>query len=120
MTKNYDPFIQGWKRRLRLEQERTKQLISSALENAGRAAQILISEYGAKEVYLFGSLIHEENFSSRSDIDLAVTGLEPSYFYDAIGHILQEIEFDLNLISLETCKPSLRDRVLKEGRLLYG
>ncbi|OGW16943.1 MAG: hypothetical protein A3G93_08675, partial [Nitrospinae bacterium RIFCSPLOWO2_12_FULL_45_22] len=118
MIRNYEAFIQGWKRRLEWEQKGQKKLISFALENAKKAAQILISEYGAKEVYLFGSLTHEENFSSRSDIDLAVTGLEPSFYYDAIGRILQEIEFDLNLIPLETCKPSFRDRILQEGRLL--
>lgn len=120
MAKNYGPFVTGWRNRLKLEQKQTKKLLSSALENAKRAAHILIAEYGARDVYLFGSLAHRGNFSSRSDIDLAVTGINPCDYYDAIGRLVQEIEFDINLIALETCKPSLRQKILQEGELLHG
>ena len=48
-----------------------------------RAAEVLVAA-GAREVYLFGSS-GTGNLRADSDIDLAVTGLPPEVFYQAMG-----------------------------------
>lgn len=46
-----------------------------AQEAAQACARLLKEQFGAREVYLFGSLAGKSLWHSRSDIDLAVEGL---------------------------------------------
>ncbi len=63
-----------------------------------RAVEIL-TEYGCTEIYLFGSLttgdVHE-----RSDIDLAVRGCPDNRFFRALGRLLRELDYPVDLVDL--------------------
>lgn len=71
-----------------------------------RAAETL-KEYGAKEVYLFGSaatgMMRED-----SDVDLAVSGLPPEVFYRAMGRPGRNLKQNLDLIDLDEDNPFTR------------
>ena len=54
---------------------------------AREAAEILRNEFGAKKVILFGSLAQRGRFTLWSDIDLAVQGIPPSRFFEAVGAV---------------------------------
>ena len=67
-----------------------------AWELARKAAQILKDEFGASRVVVFGSLIHQELFHSRSDIDLGVWIIQG--YFRAVSRLMDldpEIEIDL-------------------------
>ncbi|MGD9146966.1 MAG: nucleotidyltransferase domain-containing protein [Anaerolineae bacterium] len=68
------------RRRLALRHQR-------AWEIARQAADLLRYEYGVDRVALFGSLVRSERFHTRSDIDLAVCGLDEKYYYRAVERI---------------------------------
>jgi predicted nucleotidyltransferase len=76
---------------------------------AERCAHLLKQQFGAKEVYIFGSVAEGRNWHSRSDIDLAVEGLAPASYISALCacYELLPAGMELDLITLETAPPAL-------------
>ncbi|MGD0090221.1 MAG: nucleotidyltransferase domain-containing protein [Planctomycetota bacterium] len=80
-----------------------------------RAAAVL-KEFGAKEVYVFGSAA-TGSLTEDSDVDLAVAGLPPRSFIRAMGKAGRVLSRQLDLLDLD--EDSLFTRYLKrEGKLL--
>lgn len=86
------------------------------LERVHEAATILKNQFGAKNVILFGSLVHGAWFTSKSDVDLAVKGLDANHYWKAWG-VVEEIISDrvVELVDLETARDSLREEILQYG-----
>jgi predicted nucleotidyltransferase len=78
----------------------------------------LVGDYGAKRVYVFGSLTREGRLGEHSDIAPAVEGLPPELYLRALGRFLRESPRPVDLVELEDCPAHLRERVLTEGELL--
>ena len=98
------------------EKEMLKKKRQKAREEAEKAASTLKKEFNAEKVWLFGSLIQEDKFHERSDIDLAASGIPPEKFYKALGKITREIEdFKIDLVDMDDTRDSLRKRIKKEG-----
>lgn len=89
------------------------------LQEAQRISHLLFSEFNLHSIYLFGSLAWGEMFSPETDIDLAVSGLKSELLYKAIGFLEGETNFPFDLIDLDEASPTLRERILREGELLY-
>src|ERR1044071_1379118 len=69
---------------------------------ARKAAQVLRDEFSARKIYLFGSLARSGDFSLWSDIDLAVYGIPPGRFFEAVGVVTGlSHEFKIDLVDLE-------------------
>jgi predicted nucleotidyltransferase len=86
---------------------------------AREAAEILRNEFGAKKVILFGSLAQRGRFTLWSDIDLAVQGIPPSRFFEAVGAVTgMSSQFKIDLIDMDTCLPSLRNNIEAVGKSL--
>lgn len=87
-----------------------------ARQVARMAADLLRERFGATRVILFGSLTHGLWYSETSDIDLACEGLTSETYLLAVAR-LQDIsdEFKFDLVPLESCRPDLREAILKEG-----
>ena len=64
------------------------ELYERAWEAAREAAHILKGRFGADRVRVFGSLVHEEMLHSGSDIDLAVEGLRPIDYWEALASVM--------------------------------
>ncbi len=63
-------------------------------------AAAAMKAYGAREVYIFGSLA-EGTFTRHSDIDMAVTGLPPEKYFNALGEAMDILGKPLDLIDLD-------------------
>jgi len=81
-----------------------------------RAATVL-KEAGAREVYLFGSGA-KGNIRENSDIDLAVSGLPPEKFFQAMGLVEDILQRPLDLVDLDELNPFTR--YLKEEEELQN
>ncbi len=90
-----------------------------AWEVAKRAANCLRQEFGPMDVWIFGSLVHQQWFSPTSDIDLAVEGLPSEVYLIALAG-LQDLapEFKIDLICLDRCPPHFGKTILQEGQCL--
>ena len=104
--------------RCRMENDR-KQLslrYHQAWKIAGKGADLLKKEFGAKEVTLFGSLLRKELFHIKSDVDLAVCGLDEKLYYRAVSRLLDlDADIQTDLVMTEDAAESLRKRIGKEG-----
>lgn len=83
-------------------------------QRAEDAARLLVRELGAREVWLFGSLAwgrpHE-----RSDVDLAVRGIPADRHYRALARASDIVAGPVDLVDLDTCPASMRERILRDG-----
>lgn len=80
-----------------------------AVAAAKQCERVLKETFGAREVYVFGSLRGQSPWHSRSDIDLAVEGLAPERYIPALTacYALLPPGMELDLVTLETAPPEL-------------
>lgn len=109
-------YRSGW-RNYKKEEERQLALRYKLANNKVRqAAAHLKHTYNCK-VFLFGSLLREENFMEHSDIDIAVSGLNNQVnfwkLYSEVMDIL--VPFDFDLVELENIEPEVREYIQKGG-----
>jgi predicted nucleotidyltransferase len=90
--------------------------LDRAHQVARRAAAFLKSKFSAVRVILFGSVINSDLFHRRSDVDLAVWGINDHDYFRAVG-MLQSLdpEFSIDLIIFEEASDSLQMKILNEG-----
>jgi len=80
---------------------------------AGAAAQecirVLKEKFDAREAYLFGSLRGDSPWHERSDVDIAVEGLAPGRYIDALVTLYELLPggMELDLVPLERAVPEL-------------
>ncbi len=95
----------------------------SRLQQAEQAAEacrkVLEEQFGARRVYLFGSLAGHSPWHSRSDVDLAVEGLAPERYVSALSALweLMPEGLELDLITLEDAPPELAARIRGEVKM---
>jgi len=117
---DYSRYVKAWKKRAIERQKELARRKQKASHEAMRLAEILVHEYGVRQVYVFGSLAQDESLlTETSDIDLAVYGLDPRLYLRALGRIQDATQFGVDLVTMESCSDSLKEVILKEGRLLY-
>lgn len=80
-----------------------------ARELAEKCLQILREKYGVKNAFIFGSLRGDSHFDERSDIDIAVEGLAPERYFEALTELyaLLPAGFEVDLVPLERAQTSL-------------
>jgi predicted nucleotidyltransferase len=91
--------------------DETKELIK-------RAAAAL-KDAGAHEVYLFGS-VARGNIHEDSDIDLAVSGLAPEKFFQAMGQVGDILQRPFDLVDLDEINPFTRYLKQEEELQIVG
>ena len=95
---------------------------AAALAAARRAADLLVRRYGARRVYLFGSLAGTGSvvFHPGSDIDLAVEGLPGEGFWEALAAVdaVMPRGHAADVSELESVRPYIKAAVLERGVLL--
>ena len=89
---------------------------AEAARLAEQCARMLVEQFGAQRVIPFGSVTGDSPWHSRSDIDLAVEGLDPEVETQAWGALekLLPSGLEVDLIPLESAPPELRARILGE------
>lgn len=87
-----------------------------AWELARKAAKVLRGQYHAKRVVVFGSLLSESRFTAWSDVDIAAWGIPADQTFRAIGTVMDlDSSFEINLVDVNTCTPSLLQVIEQEG-----
>ena len=86
---------------------------------AKKCARVLKEQFGAKEVYLFGSVTGESPWHDRSDLDIAFEGLAPQDYFRAVGTMEELLPpgLEIDLITLEGAIPELADRIRGERKM---
>jgi len=105
----YQPFAPDAK------EKSSTSLAQEARSVAKKIAEELVKRFGAKRVVLFGSLARG-NFSSWSDIDLAVWGIPATDFFRAVAFAcgISDV-WKVDLVDAQDCTRALREIILEEG-----
>lgn len=74
-----------WKRYFQERLQKKEIQCQDLLKLANIAAKILIEEYGATKVVIFGSILDPASFKENSDLDLAVIGLKDRLYFNALA-----------------------------------
>lgn len=106
-------LLQQSRRSKELEQKR--QRILAALPKAASIAR----QFGAEQVFIFGSILKEKTFHGRSDLDILVIGMPLSGWLPALLAIemvpaLSNVAIDLK--RSEELSQSLVELILSEGQ----
>ena len=81
-----------------------------------RAVAAMLVDFGASEVYLFGSAARNE-LRPDSDVDIAVRGLPPAHFFAAAAKAADVVGRSVDLMELDERSPAVR-YVLASGELI--
>ncbi len=81
-----EPYLKYWKTRQIKEESYNKQLAKQVREQLPSIIKLLVDEFKANKIILFGSLA-KGGFNENSDIDLAVAGIEPSQYFKALAQV---------------------------------
>lgn len=111
---NLESLVEAWRRRGAEQESRLRERARGARLAAEQAARVLRDEYGANEVWLFGSLADEPRHDDF-DVDLAVRGITPARYFAALSRAWDVVGRPVDLVTLESCSESLRRRVEKTG-----
>lgn len=77
--------------------------------------EVSAGTYGIAGAYVFGSLVRPYGFTPRSDVDLAVTTINPTYFFAAMAALSEGVQRPVDLVELAKCP--FADRVRQQGLL---
>jgi predicted nucleotidyltransferase len=64
----------------------------------------ILKSYGARDVFLFGSVLTATDPSTAStvgDLDIAVAGMPPENFFHAYGALTMDLESPFDLVDLD-------------------
>ena len=103
----------------RREQQRAQALAgrhARAWDVARRGAQMLKDQFGAARVTVFGSVLRPEFFYERSDVDLAVWGMDERLYLKAVSRLLDiDTDISVDLVEAEFARPTLLSVIEQEG-----
>ncbi|RKU15591.1 hypothetical protein C6501_06765 [Candidatus Poribacteria bacterium] len=87
-------------------------LLQRAWQTAYHVANMLYEDFGATQVAVFGSLADQASFSKWSDIDIAVWGIPPEKYFQAVWEA-ENISrlFEVDLVDFRSCHGLLRERI---------
>ena len=113
-----EAFRKALKARPRLTKSQDEARFQKAWVIARHAAAILKKDFGVKKVVAFGSLTQPALFHKRSDVDLAVWGLDEREYFRAVG-ILQGLDdsIEVDLVQYENASDSMQETIQRGAEL---
>ncbi len=109
-------YRQTARRRLEADKHAREVRRVRAWDVAREGAALLKQSYGVERVVVFGSLLDPEQFSERSDVDVAAWGLTSSNWLKAmlaVQYLVPDIE--INLVDVGVCSPALLAVIERDG-----
>jgi len=79
----------------------------------------ILRDYGAEKIILYGSLARGD-YRKDSDIDLCYEGIPAYDYFRVLAECLLQARRRFNLTDLKTAQGYFRERILNEGKLIYG
>ena len=93
----------------------TESIDGMALAQRGAA---FLYDQGVKKVWVFGSVAKGRRLDFRSDIDLAVEGLDPLKFLRLGAELEELLDFPVDLVEIERASTALRQQIEAHGIFL--
>jgi predicted nucleotidyltransferase len=119
-----DAEMQLMRKNFRERQERRRRELEQRLETArkdfNRIVDHIARTYRPKRIWQWGSLIDGHHFSERSDIDIAIEGIEdPKTFFAILGDAMDMSSLPVDVVQIEAIHPAYADSIRSRGRIAY-
>lgn len=86
-----------------------------AQDRLPKLAALLREQFGAECVKVFGSLVDKNRYTRWSDIDLAVWGIAPEQYYQAVGAVNDlSADIEVDLVDLRSCGSATLEQIIEE------
>src|SRR3990170_8057214 len=108
-------YVEHWKRRLNSMEKARQALFTRALDDASKIAGYLRDKHGCGEIYLIGSILDNERFDEKSDIDFVVKGLPKDRYFYILAEIRDITCFAVDIIPYDDANALIKNTVEKEG-----
>jgi len=92
-----------WIELIQAQSETREKIRKEVLLQVEAALDTLSETYSWDEIYIFGSLIREGKFSSKSDVDIGIKGLNKFQHFSFVGDLSLILGRDADVIRLEDC-----------------
>ena len=103
-------------RRAREDDARRDALRQRAWAVAAAAAGVLRDEFGASDVFAFGSLARGGPFDEHSDVDIAARGVAEEAYFRAVARLLAlDPQIPVDLVRIEDASPTFREAIEAEA-----
>ncbi len=112
-------YLTAWREHFTKQDSESRALAARARKDLTKAVDIL-KKYGAKRVFIFGSLCRTGRFYSGSDIDIAVEGIPSQFFIRSAADLMMAMDWLIDLKPLEDLDDSFRDMIIKKGEQIYA
>jgi uncharacterized protein len=114
-----DVYLQTYQKRAQERKKFLQKRQAKGYKLACQAAHLLKTEFGADTVFLFGSMLSLDRIHERSDIDLAVTGLNPKDYFRALGKLQGlDRDFPIDLVEVSEAKSHILAEIYDKGMIL--
>lgn len=99
---------------------RNEKLRLQAVKDADAIITMIIEQYNPKTIYQWGSVLKSNAFSSISDIDIAVEGLNSAENFFALVNKADEMtQFPVDIVEIEHVVPEYLALIKKYGVCRY-
>ena len=103
-----------------MRKKKSFELWKQATKDSHKILTMLIEKYDPLRIYQWGSLLDRKKFTSKSDIDIAVEGIESTEAFFSMYKYAEKItNFSLDLIEIEKIEPEFRKIIMSKGRMVY-
>jgi len=100
--------------------ERLRDRYREATADCADIIDMLKRRYDPRRIWQWGSLLHEEQFSEISDIDIAVEGIgDAETFFRLAGEAREMTRLPLDIIELEKIDTEFRRLITTMGKCAY-
>jgi len=103
-------------RALRRKRQDREKLRRETIQQLTRAIPPLAKSYGIERVFLFGSAIKPGRFHERSDVDVAVYGLDKKDYFSFMAALGGVISRDVDVVHIEDDDAK---KLLRKSSLLW-
>lgn len=95
-------------------------LLAQAQASARTIIDHIKKTYDPVRIYQWGSLVHTEHFTERSDIDIAIEGLtHPLDLHRILDFAETATTMQLDIVPIEEIEPEYANAIRTNGRVVY-
>ena len=121
MTVEHAQTVAFLRRREADRQRELDERFRTAWEEFHRIVEMIAAEFAPRRIWQWGSLLHRDRFSERSDIDIALEGLGAAERLFRVYARAEEMStFPLDIVELERIEPEYAHLIRTTGRLVHG
>jgi predicted nucleotidyltransferase len=107
------------RRRREAQEAAQRRLVNKAQRAANQVIKHVIAEYEPEKIYQAGSLVDSDRFTEISDIDIAISGLQPEELEEISQWAEEKSSFPVDILDLDRAEQVHIESITGKGKRVY-